>query len=103
MKELNVCACRVLKLKFVPKERIIKETDGLIKMLINPKTKEITGLHLLASFASEIINQGIWLIKNKMTIDDVINSMPVFPTISKSIKLCALSFYKDVAKISCCI
>ncbi|GBD34151.1 Mercuric reductase [bacterium HR34] len=103
LKELNVCACRVLELKFVPKARIIKETEGLIKMLINPKTKEITGIHLLAPFASEIINQGIWLVKNKITIDEVINSMPVFPTISEAIKLCALSFYKNVAKISCCI
>jgi mercuric reductase len=103
IKELKVCACRVLELKFVPKARIIERREGLVKMLINPQTKEITGVHILAPFASEIINQAIWLIKNKNTIDDLINSTPVFPTISEALKICALSFYKDVSKISCCI
>jgi len=72
-------------------------------MLINPQTKEIKGVHILAPFASEIINQAIWLIKNKNTIDDLISSTPVFPTISEALKICALSFYKDVSKISCCL
>jgi len=103
IKELKVCACRVLELKFVPKARIMERPEGLVKMLINPQTKEITGVHILAPFASEIINQAIWLIKNKNTIDDLINSTPVFPTISEALKICALSFYKDVSKISCCI
>jgi mercuric reductase len=102
-KELKVCACRVLELKFVSKARIIERTEGLVKMLINPQTKEITGVHILAPFASEIINQAIWLIKNKNTIDDLINSTPVFPTISEALKICALSFYKDISKISCCL
>jgi mercuric reductase len=103
IKELKVCACRVLELKFVPKARIVERTEGLVKMLINPQTKEITGVHILAPFASEIINQAIWLIKNKNTIDDLISSTPVFPTISEALKICALSFYKDVSKISCCL
>ena len=72
-------------------------------MLINPKKKEITGVHFLSPFASEIINQVIWLIKNKNTIDDLIDSTPVFPTLSEVLKICALSFYKDISKISCCI
>jgi mercuric reductase len=103
IKELGTCDCRVLELKFVPKARIIERTEGLVKMLINPKTKEITGLHILAPFASEIINQAIWLIKNKNTIDDLISSNPVFPTLSEALKICALSFSKDIKKISCCI
>jgi mercuric reductase len=103
IKELKVCACRVLELKFVPKARIMERTEGLVKMLINPQTKEITGVHVLAPFAGEIINQAVWLIKNKNTIDDLISSTPVFPTISEALKICALSFYKDVSKISCCI
>ena len=103
IKELGVCDCRIFELKFVPKARIINRSEGLVKMLINPKTKEITGIHILSPFASEIINQAIWIIKNKSTIDDLINSTPIFPTLSEALKICALSFYKDVSKISCCI
>ena len=34
---------------------------------------------------------------------DLINSTPVFPTISEALKICALSYYKDLSKISYCI
>jgi mercuric reductase len=37
IKELGTCDCRVLELKFVLKARIIERTEGLVKMLINPK------------------------------------------------------------------
>ncbi len=43
------------------------------------------------------------LVKNKDTIDDVAESLPMFPTLSESIKLAALSFTKDISKLSCCI
>lgn len=43
------------------------------------------------------------LIKNRNTIDDVIESLPVFPTLSEAIKIVALSFYKDISRLSCCI
>ena len=43
------------------------------------------------------------LIKNKNTIDDVLHSMPVFPTLSESFKYAALAFTKDLSKLSCCI
>jgi len=43
------------------------------------------------------------LIKNKNTIDDVLDSLPVFPTLSEAIKYVALSFKKDLSQLSCCI
>ncbi|MBI2040056.1 hypothetical protein HYT18_03210 [Candidatus Microgenomates bacterium] len=42
-------------------------------------------------------------IKNKNTTDDVINSLPMFPTLSESLKIAALSFTNDITKLSCCI
>jgi mercuric reductase len=102
IQELKVCACRVLDFKDVPKALIIKK-EGLIKMLINSQTKEITGVHLLSPIAGDLISQAIWLIKNKITIDELIDSLPVFPTLSESIKLVALSFVKNINQLSCCI
>jgi len=103
LKELKTCACRVLDFSLVPKALIINRTEGMIKMVINPQTKQILGIHLLAPQAGDLIYSAVLIIKNKMTIDEVIETLPVFPTISEAIKLCALSFYKDVAKLSCCI
>lgn len=103
MKRFGTCMCKTVSFKDVPKALIINRTEGLIKMAIHPKTKQIMGVHILAPNAGELIAEAMVLIKNKNTIDDVINSLPMFPTLSESIKVVALSFTNDISKLSCCI
>ncbi len=103
MKRFGTCMCKTVSFKDVPKAFIINRTEGLIKMAIHPKTKQIMGVHILAPQAGELISQAIWLIKDNKTIDDVANSLPMFPTLSESIKIAALSFTKDISNLSCCI
>lgn len=103
MKQIGVCACRTVSFADVPKAIIIHRTEGMIKMAIHPQTKQILGVHILAPNASELIAEAMMLVKNKNTIDDVVNSLPMFPTLSEAIKIVALSFTKDISKLSCCI
>jgi mercuric reductase len=103
MKKMGVCACRTVSFEDVPKAMIMKRTEGLIKMAIHPQTQQILGVHILAPNAGELIAEAMMLIKNKNTIDDVTSSLPMFPTLSEAIKLVALSFTKDISKLSCCI
>ncbi len=103
MKRFGTCMCKTVSFTDVPKAIITKRTEGLIKMAIHPETKQITGVHILAPHAGEIIAQAMMLVKNKNTIDDVLESLPMFPTLSESIKLAALSFTKDISKLSCCV
>ncbi|GMQ94915.1 MAG: mercury(II) reductase [Patescibacteria group bacterium] len=103
VKETGTCACRTVPFTVIPKAQVIRRTEGLIKMSIDPKTKRILGIHILAPNASDLIAQAATLIKNKNTIDDVIHSTPVFPTLSEAIKYAALAFVKDISKLSCCI
>ena len=103
MKEMGVCACRTVSFEDVPKAIIMHRTEGLIKMAIHPQTKQILGVHILAPNAGELIAEAMMLVKNKNTIDDVVNSLPMFPTLSEAIKIAALSFTKDISKLSCCI
>lgn len=103
MKQMGVCACRTVSFEDVPKAIIMRRTEGLIKMAIHPKTKQIMGVHILAPNAGELIAEAMMLVKNKNTIDDAVNSLPMFPTLSEAIKIVALSFTKDISKLSCCI
>ena len=75
----------------------------MIKMGIDPKTQVIVGVHILAPNAADLIAEAMVLIKNKNTIDDVLHSEPVFPTLSEAMKYVALSFTKDLSQLSCCI
>jgi len=103
MKQMGVCACRTVSFEDVPKAIIMRRTEGMIKMAIHPQTKQILGVHILAPNAGELIAEAMMLVKNKNTIDDVVNSLPMFPTLSEAIKIVALSFTKDISKLSCCI
>jgi len=102
-KETGTCACRTVSFDKIPKAQIIRREEGMIKMGIDPKTKVIVGVHILAPNAGDLISQAMVLIKNKNTIDDVLNMTPVFPTLAESIKYVSLSFTKDLSKLSCCI
>lgn len=103
MKRFGTCMCKTVAFTDVPKALIINRTEGLIKMAIHPETKQIMGVHILAPNAGDLIAQAMWLVKNKNTTDDVTNSLPMFPTLSEAIKIAALSFTKDISKLSCCL
>ncbi|MGC9183803.1 MAG: mercury(II) reductase, partial [Caldisphaera sp.] len=42
-------------------------------------------------------------IKMRASIDDIVDTIHVFPTMGESIRLAALSFTNDIKKMSCCI
>jgi mercuric reductase len=96
------CTCGILPLDLVPKARVIGDTRGLIKLVADRKTKRVVGLHILAPYAADLIHEGVLAVKFKLTIDDIIDSVHVFPTLSEGIKLAAQSFYRDVGMLSCC-
>ena len=96
------CACGILPLDFVPKAHIIGDVRGLVKLVANNRTKQIVGLHILAPHAADLIHEGVLAVKYKLTVDDIIDTVHVFPTLSEAIKLAAQSFYRDVSKMSCC-
>ena len=96
------CSCAILPLDLVPKASIIGETRGLVKLVIKRDTKQILGLHMVAPHAADIIHEGVLAVKFKLTIDNIIDTVHVFPTLSEGIKLAAQSFYKDVGQLSCC-
>ncbi|WP_456395139.1 mercury(II) reductase [Thermococcus sp.] len=96
------CLCSTVEFSNVPKALITGEERGLIKMVVNARTKEILGVHILAHSAAEIIHEAVMIIRNRMTVDDVVDTLHVFPTMSEAIKLAALSFKGDVSKMPCC-
>lgn len=103
MEKLKVCACRTVSFSQVPKGLITNRTEGLIKMAIHPETHQVMGVHILAPNASDLIAEAMVLVQQKMTIEDVLDTLPVFPSMSEAIKIVAMSFTKDVSKLSCCV
>jgi len=93
---------RILPMSSVPRALAMLDDRGIVKMVADKKTHKVLGVHILALHASEIIHQAVLILRQGMTLEDVIDKLDVYPTLSEAVKLCALSFFKDVNKLSCC-
>ncbi len=96
------CACNTVRLEQVPKPIIVGDTRGLVKIVAEADSHRILGVHILASLAPDMIHEGVLAVKHGLTLEDIIDTVHVFPTHSEAIKLAALSFFEDVDKLSCC-
>ncbi len=103
MKKYNVCLCRTVTLDHVEKAAAIKDTRGLIRMVLDPKTKVVIGVHIIGPMAADIITTATYAIKNKMTIYDIRDIVHVFPTLSEMIKKVAQSFDQNLDEMACCV
>ncbi len=103
IEKYGFCSSKILEMDQVPKALIINQTKGLIKMVVNPKeNNKILGVHILSEMAADIIHEAAFAIKYNLTIDDIIDTIHVFPTLTESIKLVATSFKQNVKQLTCC-
>ena len=94
---------RLVSMDAVPKAHAISDTRGFIKIVAEKKSHRILGVHLLARNASEIIHEATFAIINKMTVDQVAETLHVFPTLTEIIRIGSLDFIKDTSKLPCCV
>lgn len=102
-KENGSCSCRVFSLANLTKATIMGETEGIIKIIVDPENNRVVGMHIMAPNATDIITEGAYAIKNRFTIDNIISTSHIFPSISEGIKLAAQSFIRDLSKMACCV
>jgi len=103
MKKYKTCLCRTVSIDHVEKAGIIKDTRGVISMVLDHKTRQVIGVHIVAPMAADIITTATYAIKNKMTIDDIRDTVHVFPTMSEMIKKVAQSFTQSLDDMACCV
>jgi mercuric reductase len=71
-------------------------------MVVDSSTYRILGVHMVAPDAADLIHLGTLAIRHKLTVGDFIRMVFVYPTMTEVYKIAALSFKKDVTKLSCC-
>lgn len=101
--ELGTCWCRTLPLDAVPKAHAVGDTRGLVKLVVHPKTRQILGAHAVAVNAAEIIHVPLLAMRAGLMIDELIETVHVFPTYAEAWKICAQSFERDPKAMSCCV
>ena len=103
MRRYNACSCRTIYMDAVPKAEAVKEDRGVFKMIIHPRSSKILGVHIISPNAAELIHEATLAVKFGLTIDDIIDTVHVFPTLSEGIKRVAQAFTRDVSQMSRCV
>jgi mercuric reductase len=96
------CNCNAIPLSVVPRAGTIRDTRGLIKMVLDDTTRRVVGISMLGTNAGEVIHEAAMALRFGATADDFIDLIHAYPTMAEALKLVAISFTKDVNRLSCC-
>ncbi|WP_445957659.1 mercury(II) reductase [Yeosuana sp.] len=91
-----------LDLIHVPRALAAQDTRGFIKLIRNTETDKLIGARVIAPEGGELIQQLSMVIKYGITVKDLADSFYPYLTLGEGIKLAAITFGKDVSKLSCC-
>ena len=97
-----VYECNTTPLSAVPRAGAIRDTRGVIKMVLERPTRRVIGVSILGVNAGEVIHEAAMALRFGATTDDFIDLIHAYPTMAEALKLVAISFTKDVNRLSCC-
>ncbi|MBI2504640.1 MAG: mercury(II) reductase [Candidatus Latescibacteria bacterium] len=91
-----------LSLEHVPRALAARDTRGCVKLIRNRQTDRLVGARILAPEGSELTMELSLAIRYGIPVGELARAFHPYLTLSEAVKLAALSFEKDVAKLSCC-
>ena len=68
----------------------VEQPDGMVKVLFEPKTKEILGAHIIGANATELIHEILLAKTAELLPEDIATMVHAHPTLSEAVmSLCA--------------
>ena len=91
-----------LPLGAVPRAQVNVESEGVFVLVADAASGRLLGVQVVAGNAGEVIYAATLAVKYGLTVTDLVESFAPYLTMAEGLKLGALSFGRDVAKLSCC-
>ncbi len=92
----------VLPISSVPRAQVNYEDLGVFKLVADAATDRVLGAHVAAGNAGDVIYAATLAVKHGLTVADLVESFAPYLTMAEGLKLGALTFDRDVSKLSCC-
>jgi mercuric reductase len=96
------CRCRTVAMTHVPRAGAVRDGRGFVKMVADAESGKVLGVTLVGRDAGEVIHEAAMGLRLGATVEDFADLIHVYPTMAEALKIVALSFSTDVAKLSCC-
>ncbi len=71
--------------------KVIQSTEGFVKILADPKTDRLLGMHIVGPWASDLIAEGVLVMEYGGSADDLARTTHAHPTLSEVVKEAAMA------------
>jgi mercuric reductase len=92
-----------LPLTQVPRCLAARDSRGFIKLVRDRAVDRLVGARILAPEGSELLMEIVMAIRFQIPLTNLRELFHPYLTLGEGVKLAAISFEKDVAKLSCCV
>jgi mercuric reductase len=96
------CRCRTVSMEHVPRAGAVRDPRGFVKMVLDAESSKVLGVTMVGRHAGEVIHEAAMGLRLGAAVGDFADLIHVYPTMAEALKIVALAFSTDVAKLSCC-
>ncbi len=84
-----------IPMKHVARAALMRQTDGLCKMVADRSTGEVLGVSLVGPQVGEVIHEAAMGLRFRATVDDFADLIHVFPAVAEALKIVAVQMRKQ--------
>lgn len=89
----------VARYKEIARGQILGDETGVVKLIVDARTRRLLGVHAIGTGATELIHIGQAVIAHNGTIDYLINAVFNYPTLAECYKTAALDASNRIAAL----
>lgn len=94
--EAHECIVEIVVYAGLPRAVMDGRTDGFCKIIIDKKTQELLGAHVLGSYSAEVIQVAATCLATKMKVNEIANLELAFPTFTEALGMAAQRICRDL-------
>jgi pyruvate/2-oxoglutarate dehydrogenase complex dihydrolipoamide dehydrogenase (E3) component len=87
----------------VHRAQVAHDLRGLIKLVADEATGRLLGAHIVTPEGGEVVPTATLAVKHGLTVDDLVGTLFPYLTYAEALRPAAVSFDKDLDKLSCCV
>jgi mercuric reductase len=91
-----------LPLEAGPRAQVNRDARGLVKLVADAATDRVLGAQVVAEDAGEVIAAATLAVRFGLRAADLADTLLPYLTMAEGLKLAAMAFERDLAKLSCC-
>ncbi len=92
------CVCEKYPYKIDARAQVAESAEGFIKFVVDKKTHEILGVHIIGPDASNIISEAALIVKLAVTLEQLVDTIHPHPSLSEGMGILAKQMLAKITR-----